>query len=162
MQLHCGLQLELFMCKVLSMNLYKKSIIGTWPTWCKNSEEKFTFIVKFFIDFISKMSENLVHFEGSLDELKAKIAAAPGLIVIKFGSTTCMPCKRLNQMLPNIAKENTDVQFLMVDIDDKEDFRNAYEISSVPTVLYYKGNQKLDEIIGLKIPDLKAKIAQYK
>ncbi|EAY23613.1 Thioredoxin family protein [Trichomonas vaginalis G3] len=108
------------------------------------------------------MSENLVHFEGSLDELKAKIAAAPGLIVIKFGSTTCMPCKRLNQMLPNIAKENTDVQFLMVDIDDKEDFRNAYEISSVPTVLYYKGNQKLDEIIGLKIPDLKAKIAQYK
>lgn len=108
------------------------------------------------------MAANLEHFEGSLEELQSKIANAPGLIVVKFGSTTCMPCKRLNQMLPGIAKENETAQFVMVEVDEKPEIRKHYEIASVPHIIFFKKNEKLDEIIGLKIPDLKSKIAQYK
>ena len=106
---------------------------------------------------------NLVDFSGSLDELKAAIAAHPGLVVVKFGSTTCMPCKRVRMLMPGFAKENPSVLFMNVEVDQDPErvFASAYNITSVPNTKFFKAGEEVDYVIGAAVPQIKAKIAQY-
>ncbi|OHS94450.1 Thioredoxin family protein [Tritrichomonas foetus] len=112
---------------------------------------------------------NLITFEGTVDELYQKIGGHEGPVVVKFGSTTCMPCKRLKQLLPSMARENASTLFLNVEIDQQADpksYKDAFGITSVPNVFYFKGKdaegkpQNLGNIVGLQIPQIKAKIAE--
>lgn len=111
---------------------------------------------------------NLIHFEGTLDELFQKIYDHPGLTVLKYGSTRCPPCKRLNQMLPAIATDNETVLFLCVELDLHRELGGDYGINSVPTVMFFRGKgedgkpHELARIVGLKVPEIKAKIAELK
>ena len=108
------------------------------------------------------MASNLTHYEGSLDEFKALLAGSKGLLVVKYGTTTCPPCKRLNQVLPAIAKENENVPFYIVDVDEKPEFGKEYDISSVPNTKLYKDGAEIKSIVGLQIPQIKQAIAESK
>ena len=105
---------------------------------------------------------NLTHYEGSLDEFKNLVSSTKGLMVVKFGTTTCPPCKRLNQVLPSIAKENDTVPFYIVDVDEKPEFGKEYDISSVPNTKYFKDGAEVASIVGLQIPQIKQAIAANK
>ena len=115
------------------------------------------------ITSLSIMSaENLQHFEGSLDEFKSMIAGSKGLVVVKFGTTTCPPCKRLNQILPSIAKDNAPTPFYIVDVDTHPEYSQEYNISSVPDTRFYKDGQEVKSIVGLQVPQIKQAIAENK
>ena len=61
------------------------------------------------------------------------------VVVLKFGSTTCAPCKRLEQI---INKYNSDkVKVCHVNIDDEIELAQTFNISSVPSTFIYKGGQ---------------------
>lgn len=110
---------------------------------------------------------NLVDFSGSLEELKEKITSHDGLVVVKFGSTTCMPCKRVRQILPGIATDNPSVLFLNVEVDQNRAIGEAFGITSVPNMKYFKGKNDAGEpievasIIGAQIPQIKEAIKKH-
>lgn len=117
---------------------------------------------------MSDLPANLIHFEGNLDALNEKINGFNGLTVVKFGTPTCPPCRRLNQQLPEIARENDTVQFLSIELDSQSEFKAAFNITSVPNIFFFKGKdaeghpQQVANIIGLKVPQIKEKIAELK
>lgn len=117
---------------------------------------------------MSDQPANLIHFEGNLSEMNAKINEFNGLTVVKFGTPTCMPCRRLNQLLPEIARENDTVQFLSIEINSQSEYKAAFNITSVPNVIFFKGKdesgnpQQVGNVIGLKVPQIKEKIAELK
>lgn len=94
--------------------------------------------------------ENFFVFKGTFKDLTEKVKDEKGLIVLDFSAKWCSPCKKLNAILPNIAKNNKEVLFFKIDIDDNSELAEKYEIRSVPVVKYMKIKEgKLAEIDSL-------------
>lgn len=110
---------------------------------------------------------NIHSFEGGVDELNAAILSHEGLVVVKFGSTTCMPCRRVRQVLPGIAKENPEVAFYNVEVDQNQGIAEAFGITSVPHTVFFRGKNEdgtpkaVDKVLGAQIPQIKQKVAEY-
>ena len=91
--------------------------------------------------------KNFRHFTGTLEQLKEATKDMKHLIVIDFSAKWCAPCKRVNQLLPNIAKDNEDVEFFVIDIDANEAVADFYQIRSVPFIKFLRmKDNKLTEI----------------
>jgi thioredoxin 1 len=72
------------------------------------------------------------------------------LVLVDFYASWCMPCKMLSPVIEEIAKEyEGKVVVCKVDIDENEELANEYNIMSVPTVIIFKNNENVEEIIGL-------------
>jgi thioredoxin 1 len=61
-----------------------------------------------------------------------------------------------------MAEENTDAEFVKVDVDDADDVAQACGIQAMPTFQFYKGGNKVDELQGADPHKLKALVAKYK
>jgi thioredoxin 1 len=81
-------------------------------------------------------------------------------VVVDFSATWCGPCRQLTPIIDELAKEYAGkVKVGKVDIDQSQDVAGRYGIMSVPTVLFFKGGQKIDTLIGLNAKSVyKAKI----
>ncbi|KAF7998353.1 hypothetical protein HCN44_009751 [Aphidius gifuensis] len=92
-----------------------------------------------------------------------KIIAEAGdkLIVIDFFATWCGPCKMIAPKYEELSKENTNVVFLKVDVDDNEEIAIKYEISSMPTFVFIKNNQVVHQFAGASLDKLKDSIQKY-
>ena len=72
------------------------------------------------------------------------------LVLVDFYASWCMPCKMLSPIIEEIAKEyEGKVVVCKIDIDENEELANEYNIMSVPTVIIFKNNETVEEIIGL-------------
>jgi len=85
------------------------------------------------------------------------------LTIVKFGAEWCGPCKKLDPIIEEIAKENGDVKITYVDIDHDGALAAEYGILSVPSTLFFKDGKVMSSIIGL-VPKAKLQTAidQYK
>jgi len=71
-------------------------------------------------------------------------------VVVDFSATWCGPCKQLNPIVEELAAEyEGKAKVGKVDIDASQDTAAKFGIMSVPTVLYFKGGEKVDEQVGL-------------
>jgi len=70
------------------------------------------------------------------------------LVVKRFTATWCGPCKALAPVVAEVAKENTDVQFEIIDVDVNPSAA-AYGITSVPTIIFEKDGQEVKRIVGV-------------
>ena len=81
-------------------------------------------------------------------------------VVVDFGAMWCGPCKRLQPIVEELAKEYEGrVKIAKFDIDESPKTPAQFRILSVPTVLFFKGGKQVDMIVGLAGKDaLKKKI----
>jgi len=85
------------------------------------------------------------------------------LTIVKFGAEWCGPCKKLDPIIDEIAKDNGDIKVAYVDIDNDGALAAEYGILSVPSTLFFKEGKVMSSIIGL-VPKAKIQTAidQYK
>ena len=63
-------------------------------------------------------------------------------VVVEFYSATCKHCKKLEAGITELSEEaGNDVYFGKVLIPDELSLADEYEISSVPTLLYFKDGE---------------------
>jgi len=87
------------------------------------------------------------------------IVADPRLTVVQFSAVWCGPCQTLKPHLEKLSNE-LDAQFIHVDIDSLEDLAMDHKVSAVPTIQFYKNNNKLkDVVVGGDINKIKAVIS---
>ena len=55
--------------------------------------------------------------------------------VLKFSATWCNPCKAYKPVFEQVSKENPDIEFKEIDIEQNEDLAEEYNIMSVPTTI---------------------------
>jgi thioredoxin 1 len=63
-------------------------------------------------------------------------------IIVDFYTTWCGPCKQLAPIYEQLAQDYTDdktIKFLKVDVQDLDELADEYEISSIPTLKFFKG-----------------------
>lgn len=106
---------------------------------------------------VIQVVESKEDFEKKLEE------AGDKLVVVDFYATWCGPCKMIEPFLKQQSDILSDVViFLKVDVDENEEIASEYEISCMPTFLFIKRKEKVDEISGANQDMIKEMLAKYK
>lgn len=70
-------------------------------------------------------------------------------VLVDFYETWCPPCKSLSPIVEEIEKENADIKFLKINVDDEQELAIEYGIMSVPTLVFIKNGEPVDKSVGL-------------
>ncbi len=71
--------------------------------------------------------------------------------IVDFTATWCGPCKRLSPILEELAKEyKGKIVIYKVDVDKCEDLARAFNISSIPALLFIPMEGQPEMIVGLR------------
>ena len=60
----------------------------------------------------------------------------------------CPPCKAIKPVYEELSNEYGDIAFGKIDIDDNQDAAVEYQISSVPTFVFFDGKKKYGQFSG--------------
>ncbi|XP_029442416.1 thioredoxin-like [Rhinatrema bivittatum] len=101
-----------------------------------------------------------IQSKGEFDQIL--IESSDKLVVTDFSASWCGPCKKIAPYYEALCKQYKDVVFLKVDVDEVADLAEAWEISSMPTFMFFKKGKKVAVIKGAYAEDLKAKIEELK
>ena len=88
---------------------------------------------------------------------------ANGLSVIKFYADWCGPCRMFTPIMENVSKLTEDVSFYSVNVDERRDLAQQFNIQSLPSVMVVKEGKVVDGFIGLRnAKEVTNLINQYK
>ena len=73
------------------------------------------------------------------------------LEVLNFSASWCGGCTMLKPILTQIVeeyKDNEDIIFEKIDVEEKSDFAKSHNIKSIPVILFIKNGEVIDRING--------------
>ena len=68
--------------------------------------------------------------------------------VIDCWAAWCGPCRMLSPVIEELSREQKDVAFGKLNVDENRATPMKYGIMSIPTLLYFKDGQLVDKTIG--------------
>jgi thioredoxin 1 len=96
------------------------------------------------------------------ESFEKEVVGSPSPVVLDFWAEWCGPCKMIAPILDELATEYSDkVRIAKVNIDEHQELAVRYRINSIPTLLFFKNGQVVDQVVGMRSKkDFKAKIDQ--
>jgi thioredoxin 1 len=80
----------------------------------------------------------------------AEVLKSSEPVLVDFTATWCGPCKALAPVVEKLAEESGGkFKVGKLDIDEAPDVTKRYGVRGVPTVLVFKGGQKVDQHVGV-------------
>ncbi len=84
---------------------------------------------------------NVAHVTGQSFDTEVLRSSTP--VLVDFHATWCGPCKVLAPVLEDVAKDMAGrLKIVKVDVDEAQDTAVKYGITSVPTLILFKGGQE--------------------
>uniref|UniRef100_A0A1B0GS58 Glutaredoxin 3 n=1 Tax=Mus musculus TaxID=10090 RepID=A0A1B0GS58_MOUSE len=83
------------------------------------------------------------------------------LLVVHFWAPWAPQCVQMNDVMAELAKEHPHVSFVKLEAEAVPEVSEKYEISSVPTFLFFKNSQKVDRLDGAHAPELTKKVQRH-
>ena len=70
-------------------------------------------------------------------------------LVVDFWATWCGPCRLIAPVIAKLA-EKYDGKIVVgkCDVEDNEDLAAEFGIRNIPTILFFKGGQVVDKLVG--------------
>lgn len=70
------------------------------------------------------------------------------LVLVDFYATWCGPCRMISPLIDEVAKENTNLTVVKVDVDKYPSIATKYGIMSIPTLKVFKNGKEEKTSIG--------------
>ncbi|GMM29659.1 thioredoxin [Martiniozyma asiatica (nom. inval.)] len=83
------------------------------------------------------------------------------LVVVDFFATWCGPCKMIAPMLEKFSVEYSTATFIKVDVDQLPTVAASQEITSMPTLLFFKNGEIVAKVIGANPGAIKQNLAKF-
>ncbi len=85
------------------------------------------------------------------EEFDQEVLKADLPVLVDFWAEWCAPCKIIGPMVEELAEEyDGRVKFVKLDTEENFDVPDRYGIRNLPTLLLFKGGQKVDQIFGAR------------
>lgn len=82
------------------------------------------------------------------DETFEAFIAGNQAAAIDCWAAWCPPCRILSPVFEQLAKENEEIAFGKLDVDENPAIAVRFGIMSIPTILYFKDGKLVDKTIG--------------
>lgn len=93
------------------------------------------------------MSENVL--EVTSENFEKEVLESEKTVLVDFYAEWCGPCKRLSPIVEEVAKEEEEVKFVKMNIDNCEDIAIEYQVMSIPTLIVMKNGKEVNRSVGL-------------
>ena len=104
------------------------------------------------------MAEGIL--EATSSTWEKEVIQANSLVLVDFWAVWCGPCRMVAPTVEELAKEYAEtLKVVKLNTDDNPDIASRYKIMGIPTLMFFKDGQKVDQVVGaVPKPQLKAKI----
>ncbi|HPI74837.1 MAG TPA: thioredoxin [bacterium] len=93
------------------------------------------------------MSESVI--EITEDTFRTEVLQSEKPVLVDFWAEWCMPCRFVAPVVESVAHEFADrIKVGKLNVDDNPTVAAEYSISSIPTLLLFKGGRIVDTVVG--------------
>ncbi len=68
--------------------------------------------------------------------------------ILRFTAEWCGPCRMMDPIFNQLAKEYPEVVITTIDVDNQPDIAKAYSVKSIPTIMFRKDGVMKDKQVG--------------
>jgi thioredoxin 1 len=91
---------------------------------------------------------------GSTQAFETLINQPDSVVAVDFWAPWCGPCRNFAPVFDEASTTIGDAaEFVKVNVDDHQEIAKQHDISSIPTVLYFKGGKVVDRVSGVEPAD---------
>lgn len=92
------------------------------------------------------------------DNFDSEVLQSDVPVLVDFWATWCGPCRAVAPLVEQLAGEyDGRAKVAKLDVDSARQVASSYNITSIPTIIVFKGGEAVDQVMGARP---KAQLAQ--
>lgn len=85
------------------------------------------------------------------ENFTTEVLQSPKPVLVDFWAEWCGPCKMIAPLLEELAAEyDGKVKIGKINTDEQQQLASQYGINSIPTLLFFKNGQVVNQMIGAR------------
>ncbi|EAL91479.1 thioredoxin trx1 [Aspergillus fumigatus] len=94
---------------------------------------------------------------------KEKVQEGSGPVIVDCSATWCGPCKAISPVFQRLStsEEFKNAKFYEIDVDELSEVAAELGVRAMPTFMFFKDGQKVNEVVGANPPALEAAIKAH-
>jgi thioredoxin 1 len=87
--------------------------------------------------------------EVTEDTFEDEVLNSEQPVLVDFWAEWCGPCRMVSPIVEELAEEyDGKAKFAKVDVDENADISMEYNIRSIPSLLFFKDGEVVDQVVG--------------